>query len=82
MMTRPLGRSRRKGETTLAETSSVRRRRLTAVAQTPDAEEAGAPQTFADSYDKIAANVKAEAAKKAYKAWIERLRAETYVKVY
>ena len=47
-----------------------------------DAEEAGAPQTFADSYDKIAANVKAEAAKKAYKAWIERLRAETYVKVY
>ena len=47
-----------------------------------DAEDAGAAQTFEEAYDKIAENVKEEAAKKAYKAWIERLRAETYIKVF
>ena len=47
-----------------------------------DAEDAGAAQTFEEAYDKIAENVKEEASKKAYKAWIERLRAETYIKVF
>lgn len=47
-----------------------------------DAEDAGAAQTFEEAYDKIAENVKEEAAKKAYKAWIDRLRAETYIKVF
>lgn len=47
-----------------------------------DDEESGSPLTFEESYDKIAANVKDEVAKKSYRAWIERLRAETYVKVY
>ena len=44
--------------------------------------EPGAAQTFDEAYDEIAENVKEAAAKKAYLAWIERLRAETYVKVF
>ena len=47
-----------------------------------DGEEPGASQTFEEAYDKIAGNVKEEAARKAYLAWIDRLRAETYVKVF
>ena len=47
-----------------------------------DEEEPGAEQTFEEAYDEIAANVKEAAAKKAYKAWMDRLRAETYVKVF
>ena len=47
-----------------------------------DAEDAGAAQTFEEAYDKIAENVREEASKKAYSAWIERLRAETYIKVF
>ena len=47
-----------------------------------DGESAGVAQTFEEAYDAIAENVKEEAAKKAYLAWIERLRAETYVKVF
>ena len=47
-----------------------------------DGEEAGTKLTFEEAYDRIAANVKEAAAKKAYQAWIERLRAETYVKVF
>ena len=47
-----------------------------------DGEEAGVAQTFEEAYDAIAENVKEEAAKKAYTDWIERLRAETYVKVF
>ena len=47
-----------------------------------DDEEPGAAQTFDEAYDEIAENVKEAAAKKAYLAWIERLRAETYVKVF
>ena len=47
-----------------------------------DGEEAGVAQTFEEAYDAIAENVKEEAAKKAYHDWIERLRAETYVKVF
>ena len=47
-----------------------------------DDEDAGSALTFEEAYDAIAANVKDEAARKAYLAWIERLRAETYVKVF
>ena len=47
-----------------------------------DGEAEGVQQTFEEAYEAIAANVKEDAAKKAYSAWIERLRAETYVKVF
>jgi parvulin-like peptidyl-prolyl isomerase len=47
-----------------------------------DGELAGRKMTFAEAYDLIEANLKAEESKKAYAAWMERLRAETYVKVY
>ena len=47
-----------------------------------DGEKAGAAQTFEEAYDRIVENVKEAAAKKAYLAWLERLRAETYVKVF
>jgi len=39
-------------------------------------------RSFDEAYDDIEANVKEEEARLAYKAWIERLRAETYVKIY
>ena len=47
-----------------------------------DDEEEGVALSFEEAYDKIEENVKDEAAKKAYLAWIERLRSETYVKVF
>ena len=47
-----------------------------------DGELEGRKMTFAEAYDLIEANLKAEESKKAYAAWMERLRAETYVKVY
>ena len=47
-----------------------------------DSDEPGSARTFEEAYDDIAANVKDEASQKAYLAWIERLRAETYGKVY
>ena len=47
-----------------------------------DAEDLGSAQTFEEAYDQIAANVKEEAAKKAFDAWMERLRSETYIKVF
>ena len=47
-----------------------------------DGESAGVAQTFEEAYDAIAESVKEEASKKAYHAWIERLRAETYIKVF
>lgn len=47
-----------------------------------DAEEAGSVPTFLKAYDAIEANVKEAASKAAYDAWLERLRAETYIKVY
>ena len=37
---------------------------------------------FIDAYDEIAANVKDAQAKRAYQEWIERLREETYIKVF
>ena len=47
-----------------------------------EAEEAGRVPTFLEAYDEIEANVKAAESKAAYDAWLERLRAETYIKVY
>ena len=47
-----------------------------------EAEDRGRVPTFLEAYDKIEANVKEAASKEAYDAWLERLRAETYIKVY
>lgn len=47
-----------------------------------DAEEPGRPRSFEEAYDDIAATVREAEARKAYQAWLERLRAETYIKVY
>jgi hypothetical protein len=47
-----------------------------------DEDVAGRKMTFAEACDLIEANLREEQAKKAYNAWIERLRASTYVKVY
>ena len=38
--------------------------------------------TFAEAYDKIEANVREEAAAKAYADWIGRLKAKSYIKVF
>lgn len=47
-----------------------------------DAETPGELLPFEEVYDKIEADVKEAEAKAAYEAWIERLRAETYIKVF
>ena len=47
-----------------------------------DAETGGGKQSFEDAYEAIEANVKKEESKRLYREWIERLKAETYVKVY
>ena len=47
-----------------------------------DAETTGKALSFDEAYDGIEAAVKEEEARRLYTAWIERLRAETYVKVY
>ena len=47
-----------------------------------DGESAGEAKTFEEAYDEIEADVKEEASKEAYRAWIERLRAETYIKTF
>ena len=47
-----------------------------------DAETTGKTLSFDEAYDDIEAAVKAEESRRLYTAWIERLRAETYVKVY
>ena len=47
-----------------------------------DAEEIGRQRTFAEAYDDIAHNVKNEAAKAEYEAWMKRLRAGAFVKKY
>jgi parvulin-like peptidyl-prolyl isomerase len=47
-----------------------------------DAEDRGRLPTFLEAYDEIEANVKEAASKAAYDAWLERLRSETYIKVY
>ncbi len=47
-----------------------------------DAETAGKRQTFEEAYEAVEAAVKAAEAKRLYKAWVERLRAENYVRVF
>lgn len=47
-----------------------------------DSEDSGRRLSFAEAYDTIEHNVKEASAAKLYQAWIERLRAETYIKVY
>ena len=47
-----------------------------------DAEEPARTPTFAEAYDSIEANVKEAEAERAYNEWMERLRSETYIKVY
>ena len=47
-----------------------------------DAETAGKALSFDEAYDQIEAAVKSEEASRLYNAWIERLRAETYIKVF
>ena len=38
--------------------------------------------SFAEAYDEIEANVKQANAKRLYQEWLERLKAETYIKIY
>lgn len=47
-----------------------------------DAETLGEKLTFDQAYERIESEVKETEAKKLYEAWIKRLRAETFVKVY
>lgn len=47
-----------------------------------DDETEARPRSFAEAYDDIEANVKEERARKLYEDWIERLRAEAYIKVF
>ena len=47
-----------------------------------DDEKAGSKMTFEEAYDAVAFNVRKELADKRYREWIDRLKAETYIKVY
>ena len=47
-----------------------------------DAETPGRKLTFEEAYDTVEAAVKEAEAKRLYKAWIDRLRAESYIKVF
>ena len=47
-----------------------------------DAETTGKALSFDEAYDDIEAAVKEDEARRLYTAWVERLRAETYIKVY
>ena len=47
-----------------------------------DAETAGSRLSFDEAYDQVEAAVKEREAKRLYDAWVERLRAETYIKVF
>ena len=47
-----------------------------------EAEDRGRVPTFLEAYDEIEANVKEAVSKEAYDAWLDRLRSETYIKVY
>ena len=47
-----------------------------------DAETTGKALSFDEAYDDIEAAVKEEEVHRLYTAWVERLRAETYIKVY
>ena len=47
-----------------------------------DDEKAGSKMTFEEAYDDVAQNVRKELADNRYREWIDRLKAETYIKVY
>ena len=47
-----------------------------------DDESEARPRSFAEAYDDIEANVKEARARQIYENWIERLRAEAYIKVF
>jgi len=47
-----------------------------------ESETSSGTKSFADAYEEIEANVKQENARKLYLEWIERLKSETYIKVY
>lgn len=47
-----------------------------------ESETIGKQQSFAEAYDEIARNVKNEAGKAEYDAWMKRLRAQAFVKKY
>ena len=47
-----------------------------------DDESAGRQLSFSEAFEQIEANVKEAAAKEIYSAWLERLKAETYIKIY
>ena len=47
-----------------------------------DSESTGRKLTFEEAYDQVEAAVKEEEAKRLYTAWLERLRAETYIKAF
>lgn len=47
-----------------------------------DGETEGKVRSFEEAIDDIDANVREETARRLYVAWLERLRAETYIKVY
>ncbi|MBQ2623648.1 MAG: peptidyl-prolyl cis-trans isomerase [Kiritimatiellae bacterium] len=47
-----------------------------------DDETAGAKMSFEEAYDAVAENVRKEIADKRYREWIDRLKSETYIKVY
>ena len=47
-----------------------------------DAETTGKALSFDEAYDAIAAAVKEDEAKRLYTEWLERLKAETYIKVF
>ena len=47
-----------------------------------ESEVAAKTQSFSEAYDKISANVRKVAAKKAYDEWIARLKEDAFIKVY
>lgn len=47
-----------------------------------DDEKPGKARTFVEAYDDVEMDVRAEESKRIYDAWIQRLRAEAYIKVY
>lgn len=47
-----------------------------------DAETLAAQRTFVDAYDEVAASVRRAKSEKAFREWVDRMRAETYIKIY
>lgn len=47
-----------------------------------DAPASAPPRTFAEAYEDIEANIKAEKAAALYRKWMDGLKSETYVKIY